>query len=258
MQYKKIQPNKALNSVVDHFWFFQVEKSDLPFQQTLFPFGRFELFFELNGGYKVFFSGHLKSTETIRYTQPFKAVGVSLNAWSADFLMKIPVVDFSTKTTDLSDIYEYRDLSDLLHSAQNEVEIISVLEENLLHKIKNYQTDPISLLIANQIKSNTSLALNQFDFSKIGLSRRRVEQKFLTHTGVSMGKYLNLSRFEKALTILEKGSPTALTEIGLDLGYYDQSHFIRKFKNYAGVAPKQFALQYAQIEEHSIRDLMFM
>ncbi|UTW66382.1 helix-turn-helix transcriptional regulator [bacterium SCSIO 12643] len=258
MQYKKIQPNQALNSVVDHFWFFQVEKSDLPFQQTLFPFGRFELFFELNGEHKVFFSGHLKNTVSIVYTEPFKAVGVSLNAWSADFLMQIPMVDFSSKTTDISDISEYRDVSDMLHTAQNEEEIIDVLEKSLFQKIERYQTDPISLWIAHLIKNNTDLTLDQFDFSKIGLSRRRIEQKFVTHTGVSMGKYLGLSRFEKALIALERSDQSDLTTIGLDLGYYDQSHFIRKFKGYSGVTPKQFMHRYSQIPERPIRDLMFL
>lgn len=258
MRYKKIQPNKALNSVVDHFWFFQLEKSDLPFRQTLFPFGRFELFFELNGEHKVFFSGHLKSTESIVYTEPFKAVGVSLNAWSANFLMKMPIVDFSTKTTDISDVDEYRDVSDLLHVAQNEEEIIGVLEKNLLKKLEVYQTDPISLLVAHQIKRNTDLTLDQFDFSKIGLSRRRIEQKFVAHTGVSMGKYLGISRFEKTLIALEGDHQIDLTTIGLDLGYYDQSHFIRKFKGYSGVTPKQFVRHYSQISDDSMRDLTFL
>jgi AraC-like DNA-binding protein len=34
-----------------------------------------------------------------------------------------------------------------------------------------------------------------------------------------------------------------LTHIGLEAGYYDQSHFIKDFKEFSGTSPKKFLNQ---------------
>ena len=79
--------------------------------------------------------------------------------------------------------------------------------------------------------------------STIGFTRRRIEQRFLESTGLSMGAFVRKNRFQNAINILNSRLSWSLTRIGLEAGYYDQSHFIREFKGYSGLTPKRFLLE---------------
>jgi AraC-like DNA-binding protein len=55
---------------------------------------------------------------------------------------------------------------------------------------------------------------------------------------MSLKKYTRLKRFHFAVTQLKK--ETNLTTLALNTGYYDQSHFIHEFSEFAGVSPRAF------------------
>lgn len=51
--------------------------------------------------------------------------------------------------------------------------------------------------------------------------------------------YVNYYRIEQAANMLAT-TETSVTEVGLDCGFNDTCHFIKTFKKYKGVTPKQF------------------
>jgi AraC-like DNA-binding protein len=71
----------------------------------------------------------------------------------------------------------------------------------------------------------------------VGLSSSRIQHLFKQKTGVSIGKYLILERIRKSKRFLSEKS---LSDIALECGFYDQSHFYRYFKKYTGVTPQNY------------------
>ncbi len=69
----------------------------------------------------------------------------------------------------------------------------------------------------------------------LGLSERQLERRFRARVGVSPKRYARLRRFERAMALLD--GPATLTEVAYAAGYYDQSHFIREVRAFAGRAP---------------------
>ncbi len=69
----------------------------------------------------------------------------------------------------------------------------------------------------------------------LGLSERQLERRFLQRVGVTPKRFATLRRFERA-SALAVTAPS-LTDAALAAGYYDQSHFIRDFRRFAGEAP---------------------
>ena len=67
-----------------------------------------------------------------------------------------------------------------------------------------------------------------------------------TETFILYNKYLS------ALKLLHT-SDLSLTQIGLDAGYYDQSHFIREFKSYTNLTPKEYKASISDLPGHIIR-----
>lgn len=75
--------------------------------------------------------------------------------------------------------------------------------------------------------------------SRVGLSRRRLDEIFVQHFGRSVTAYIWERRLERAKDMLRDihHSDRTITEIALDVGFEDMSHFSRAFKSRFGAAP---------------------
>ncbi|MEM9928674.1 MAG: AraC family transcriptional regulator [Bacteroidota bacterium] len=77
------------------------------------------------------------------------------------------------------------------------------------------------------------------DLAKVaGLSPHHFLRWFRALKGITPLQYVNLRRIECAQQALAEGTP--LIEVAHSLGFYDQSHFHRFFRRYAGVTPGTF------------------
>ena len=69
-------------------------------------------------------------------------------------------------------------------------------------------------------------------------SRRRLVATVHRELALAAKPLARLLRFERAVEHLRAGS--GLTDVALDSGYYDQAHFNRDFKAFAGVTPTRY------------------
>lgn len=70
-----------------------------------------------------------------------------------------------------------------------------------------------------------------------GCSRKHLNEVFQDAIGVSPKTVARLTRFENAVQELAAGRVASLSELALLCGYYDQAHFNRDFRAYAGESP---------------------
>ena len=68
------------------------------------------------------------------------------------------------------------------------------------------------------------------------LSRAHFARYFKNSTGMPAHKWLQCLRIEHAKQLLQ-APDKSLTQIALDCGFADQSHFTRVFKSFVGVTP---------------------
>ena len=77
--------------------------------------------------------------------------------------------------------------------------------------------------------------------SMMGYSSRYVRDVFKQNYGITPKKYSNIMRFQNALRLLATGKyNNRLSSLATEAGYYDQSHLIRSFKEYAAISPLEF------------------
>jgi len=90
--------------------------------------------------------------------------------------------------------------------------------------------------------------LNDDPFSNISLNKLSKEiqlhpnyivRKFKEVTGYKLSEYLSRIRIEYAIQKLLQ-SEESITDIALNTGFYDQSHFNHNFKKYFPISPKPF------------------
>ncbi|WP_109483863.1 AraC family transcriptional regulator [Paraburkholderia sp. C35] len=74
----------------------------------------------------------------------------------------------------------------------------------------------------------------------VGLSPFRFLKLFKRTVGMTPHAWLLRMRLEKAVTLIKEKKTTSLTEIAYAVGFFDQSHFTRAFRQAYGVTPTQF------------------
>jgi AraC-like DNA-binding protein len=80
--------------------------------------------------------------------------------------------------------------------------------------------------------------------AELGWSRRRLAATFRCELGMPPKPLARLLRFEGAVGRLQGGA--GLADAALDSGYYDQAHFNRDFKQFAGRTPTEYLITSAQ------------
>lgn len=70
-----------------------------------------------------------------------------------------------------------------------------------------------------------------------GLSIRHLDRLFRDHLGFSPKTFSRIARFQNALRRLKQDPGCTLADLAVRCGYYDQPHFVRDFKTYAGAVP---------------------
>lgn len=72
------------------------------------------------------------------------------------------------------------------------------------------------------------------------VSLRSFQQTFKRHAGISAKHFQKIARIESIIRSLLLARQTDYLGAALDHGYYDQAHFIRDFKSFAGTTPSAF------------------
>lgn len=70
-----------------------------------------------------------------------------------------------------------------------------------------------------------------------GYSEKHMDRVFKTNVGITIKKYADRVRIEKAKELIKSNRMDEIIEM---LGYYDQSHFIKSFKGYTRVTPRAY------------------
>jgi AraC-like DNA-binding protein len=70
------------------------------------------------------------------------------------------------------------------------------------------------------------------------VSLRQLDRLFRAHLGVGPKAFARVTRFQRALNRLKSDPGCTLAAVAAECGYYDQPHFVRDFKQYAGAIPK--------------------
>jgi AraC-like DNA-binding protein len=77
--------------------------------------------------------------------------------------------------------------------------------------------------------------------ARTGRSTRSLQRLFQRYVGVSPKWVLQRYRLHEAAARLAEGSDRPWTEVAVELGYFDQSHFIRDFTRAVGMTPVAYA-----------------
>lgn len=130
-------------------------------------------------------------------------------------------------------------LTEQLFETDNEQAGVTKIESFLNKRLQADLNTRQTLQLISLVKRNGSLLSGENLSEATGVHYKKLERIFSRYTGYNPKNFSRVIRFYKTLQQMTK-SPSSLTSIGLDSGYYDQPHFIRDFKAFTGKSPSQF------------------
>ncbi|ADZ90128.1 AraC family transcriptional regulator [Marinomonas mediterranea] len=256
MDYKTFPPSEALSSFVNFFWTLEVPSQAQPTKQRIVPDGNIELAFILGDDIKRYTSETdyliqprsmvLGQTVSPFYIQPTGYV----NTFSASFFpygfsdfISQPIKNLRDKETSIYELFDKDEAEKLERSivnAQSTQERIEILEAFLFSQLSNQRTieNIVKSTVDTLFSHNGNVAIHEITDSNPS-KKRQLERQFLNIVGVSPKQLSKLIRLQTALKlIIDKEE--SLTDISYQSNYYDQSHFIKDFKEFTGVTPRDF------------------
>ena len=127
---------------------------------------------------------------------------------------------------------------------------LDVLEAALLEMWRPPPPHPavtFALAMFDRVPTTTTIAAVS---DAIGLSAKRFIERFKSEVGVTPKRYCRIRRFQRALTLSNRGRHVDWAHLALDCGYFDQAHFIHDFRAFAGVTPTEYQLARTSFQNH--------
>jgi len=118
---------------------------------------------------------------------------------------------------------------------------LDILEHELMSELDNKirTPDSFSRIFHSLMQCDACMQVNEFcQNNNIGI--RKLERMFNKYVGVSAKTYGILDRFQDSVNQLFHSGYSRLSDIAYDNDYFDQMHFIKDFKRFAGNTPKNF------------------
>jgi AraC-like DNA-binding protein len=171
----------------------------------------------------------------------FGIFGVYLYPQAFLQLFRLPANELSNHYANLSAVLgkDGGMLEDKMMLASDNSQRAKLVSDFLKARLKNVKIEhsSISSAIASIVDSyhiGSVQALADANF----LSLRQFERRFKELSGFSPKSFFRIIRFNSVLS--RDFQHQSLTEIGMECGYYDQSHFIHDFQKFSGISPKEY------------------
>tara|TARA_R110002020_G_scaffold97708_5_gene233190 strand:- start:15183 stop:15920 length:738 start_codon:yes stop_codon:yes gene_type:complete len=179
-------------------------------------------------------------------------LGVRFKPGGISAFTKIPTAVFLNELVSAEDVLGIvcKEWKERLLDMKSDDERINLLDTLILKIVKDPAKEWSSCNRAmDVIRSGDFRSVNALCDKGVSYYKR-LERDFLQHIGYTPKYYHRIVRFNRAIRLMYSNE-NSLTTIGHACNYYDQSHFIKDFRQFTGSTPSHFMK-----EDHAIADAL--
>ncbi|MBA9072297.1 AraC-like DNA-binding protein [Flavobacterium gossypii] len=255
MDYKLYSPNNRLSKYIRCYWSLDNLKDSTPHsRERIFPDGCIELIFnhgdlfvtynpkgEAEVQPKSFIHGQLKKFIEVQGIGKVGIFSIRFQPPGLQPFIDLPVSNLTEVFMEVSKIWKEGSLlEEDMNRCQSNDERITVIENFLESRLENApNNDDIERCVEEIIKSDGMISIEKLT-EDLNTGKRHLERKFLSNVGLSLKLFSRIIRFNNALQLIENKDFRNFTNVAHDGGFYDQAHFIKDFKYFTGLNPKQY------------------
>ena len=266
INYQEIKPSAHLQPYVDCYWLQQFTETSgctSPVQRCL-PFGMVELIVHLDDNHcevfmegrwnrlpKVFIAGLYRDPILWRSPGNSRKFGIRLKPETMHMLFRAPASAIYSDFTSFENIAlkESGLLANALTGVEDIKSVVLHIENFLTGQLHRYRRQNNYLTEAAKLMRSAKGDITIEELSRtVAVSPRQLQRTFKDQFGTSPKTYLRIIRFSHAYKdMLHLQEKEGWAGLSYDLGYADQAHFIREFKEFSGTMPKVMLLNESQV-----------
>jgi AraC-like DNA-binding protein len=230
-----------------------VDRSSLPVRRRELPSGNVPLV--INFGARVrerkaasaewtehgtFTAGLHDAYTLVESAGPSEGLQVDFTALGARLFYDRPLGDLSNRTVDLADLFERATsrLLDRLHAARSWELRFDILDREIAARVAAARRPARQVVWTwRQLASTRGRARIAGLLRETGWSERHLAARFREEIGLTPKAFARTLRFSSAVRTLTSPGRGSLAEVAQACGYFDQAHFTRDFREFAGTTP---------------------
>ncbi len=241
--YFEFLPAIELQNFIYCYWQLKTTKElSEQFNYRVVADGCIDIFFKLNNPDNNFVMGFCKNYTEFPLENTFNYIGIRFLPTMFPQLFNISASEISNRFEQLSSVVPETAsfISENFHHKLTISEIKALLDNYFFQLIAKADFDNDSRLYGAMeiILKNAGLVDIEKDLNT-GISSRQLRRLFEFYIGDTAKTFSRVVRFQNILRAKPSKQSLRKNKLFFDVGYYDQAHFIKEFKNFYGVTPTQ-------------------
>lgn len=241
--YTEFLPELRLQSFIYCYWQLKTTRElSEPFNYRVVADGCIDIYFELTNPEQNYVMGFCKKFTEFPLDNSFNYVGVRFLPTMFPQLFKINAMELSNRYESLALVVPHLSdfISNRFYETHHPEKIKKILDEYFLELISKTTFDNDSRLYdaLEIILKNFGVIDIETDLDT-GISSRQLRRLFEFYIGDTAKTFSKVVRFQNILRAKPSKQSLQQNKLFFDAGYYDQSHFIKEFKNFYGVTPSK-------------------
>ena len=176
----------------------------------------------------------------VRLTSEFLMLRVHFQPGALFRLLNVPLYEFGDSYFDAESVLggEVRDVNERLSTAGGYADLIAILEEYLVRRVRKGTRDvhPADR-VASRLTADPLNASLDWLARNACMSPRQFNRKFTERIGVGPKLYSRLVRFHRAYRLKALHRTIAWPLVAIECGYVDYQHMVRDFRDFTNATP---------------------
>lgn len=239
-QLSRFTPSEDLQFFIEHFWMVEWDLGDGSYQQDILAYPSVHLAIE-KGKSMIYGVVTGKFSRTIEGKG--NVLGIKFRPGGFYPFYKSSISSFSDDLIAIEQVFDVdtKELENRVLAPDNKEEMVERAEDFIRQDLPEeddrvaFINNIIGAVIADKSLVKVDQLVEQFDTSK-----RSLQRMFKRYVGVSPKWVIKRFRLHEVAGQLVENGETDWAQLAVDLGYFDQSHFIKDFKSIVGQTPAKY------------------
>lgn len=252
MHYESFAPSDILKHLVKEYWIFENDDPSIQTQKII-PDGFSEIIIHYGAPYRINLSGRWDLQSSMLYSSQISKffflentgrsgmIGIKLHPAAFYELFHKDVSEYTDQVLSLDELLEGQ-TDELVGIKEQEIPIsrrVAIAENWLQSHLQNLRPQPnIKQCIESIFKSHGMIDIDHMA-ENVHLSTRQLERLFKKVIGLTPKFYCRIVRFNYIFEVIKEQKDSWI-RTALQSGFFDQSHFIKNFKEFTGEEPSNY------------------